>query len=122
MQKGAVPHKYYLINFKLPPNSATNQNLRIGRIEHMNMPGLPSMLLKNIDLKFLVIFQPARFTKVWLALQTLIFILQWISVGWYSQRLFDLNRPKTLIEKSILTIACGIQFANFPLQWIALRE
>lgn len=73
-----------------------------------------------IDLIFLVIFQPDRFTKVWLALQTLIFILQWISLVWYSQRLFDLNRPKTLIEKSILTIACGIQFANFPLQWIAL--
>ena len=88
----------------------------------MNMPGDHQSNKIAVDMIFLVIFQPDRFTKVWLALQTMIFILQWISLGWYSQRLFDLNRPKTLIEKSILTIACGIQFANFPLQWIALRE
>ena len=41
---GSVPHKYYLINFRLPMfieengnHTLVNQN--IGRIEHMNMPG-----------------------------------------------------------------------------------
>ena len=69
---------------------------------------------------FSVIYQPRQFTKVWLSLQTSTFILQWLSIFWFSQRLFGLNRTKTLIEKSILTLAYGMQLANFPIQLFAL--
>ena len=68
----------------------------------------------------LVIYQPKQFTKVWLGLQTCVFILQWLSVAWYFMRITELSRPKTLIEKSICVLAIGIQVGNFPLQWIAL--
>mgnify|MGYP006944951358 CR=1 FL=1 len=41
VELGSVPHKYYLINYKLQIFSNEKQpiNRRIGRIEHMNMPG-----------------------------------------------------------------------------------
>lgn len=69
---------------------------------------------------FVVIYQPPDFTKVWLGLQTAVFITQWFSLLWFSNRLWQLNRPKTLIEKSIFSLGVGIQIANLPMQWLAL--
>lgn len=43
VELGSVPHKYYLINFKLPMfvgDDHRPSNQYIGRIEHMNMPGI----------------------------------------------------------------------------------
>merc|ERR1712130_311477 len=107
VELGSVPHKYYLINFKLPLWGANQEeiNRNIGRIEHINMP---------------VIYQPPEFTKVWLGLQTAVFLAQWFSLSWFFNRLKQLNRPKTLIEKSILALGVGMQVANCPVHWIAL--
>ena len=71
---------------------------------------------------FLVLYQPAKFTQIWLGLQTSIFMLQMATIVWFLQRLFALSREKTLIEKALVVVAIGMECANFPIQWIAFCE
>ena len=68
---------------------------------------------------FPALYQPVTFTRVWLSLQTCVFVLQFGSIWWFLQRLLVLARPKTLIEKALVVTAIGMECANFPIQWIA---
>lgn len=107
IELGSVPHRYYLVNFKLRKfdEDGIRINDKIGEFSHVNMP---------------VIYQPPEFTKLWLSLQTCVFVSQWFFLVWFTNRIAQLNRPKTLIEKSILGLGIAIQVGNFPVQWLAL--
>jgi len=107
VELGSVPHKYYLANFKLRKfdSSGNEINKDIGIFSHINMP---------------VIYQSPEFTKLWLSLQTCVFVSQWFFLVWFANRLAQLRRPKTLIEKSILALGISIQIGNLPVQWLAL--
>ena len=107
VELGSVPHKYYLANFKLRKFDANENviNKDIGIFSHINMP---------------VIYQSPEFTKLWLSLQTCVFLSQWFVLVWFANRLAQLRRPKTLIEKSILALGISIQIGNCPIQWLAL--
>lgn len=107
VELGSVPHKYYLANFKLRKFDASENEINkdIGIFSHINMP---------------VIYQSPEFTKLWLSLQTCVFLSQWFVLVWFANRLAQLRRPKTLIEKSILALGIAIQIGNCPIQWLAL--
>uniref|UniRef100_A0A0N5BSP0 Protein wntless homolog n=1 Tax=Strongyloides papillosus TaxID=174720 RepID=A0A0N5BSP0_STREA len=105
------PYPYYLLNIRLPVEDETCRK----------NPKAPNCGLGLIDeIKFISIHQNGGFTYIWLWLKTI--ITPFISYGnyWYCKRIVDLNRPKYLVEKSILALGITTLLLDFPFEWITL--
>ena len=97
MQLGSVPHKYYLVNVRLTPDG----NEKIGSIT---------------SFEFITITQTGGFTKVWLSLKCVMFFLMCFPLVWYYNRIQQLERSPSLVEKVILVVAVSIQVLNLPIE------
>uniref|UniRef100_A0AAF5I090 Protein wntless n=2 Tax=Strongyloides stercoralis TaxID=6248 RepID=A0AAF5I090_STRER len=105
------PYPYYLLNIKLPvTDEVCKKN-----------PKAPNCGLGMInEIRFISIHQNGGFTYIWLLMKTL--ITPFIGYGnyWYWRRIRDLNRPKYLVEKSILALGITTLILDIPFEWITL--
>jgi len=108
LQLGSVPHKYYLLNLRIPTyDAALNKdvNLNIGRVR---------------DLEFVSITQTGGFTKVWISLKCCLFAILIFPTVWYWRRIHILARKPSLLEKSIFGLALSMLFVNLPLELVSI--
>jgi len=101
LQFGSVPHNYYLINVRLTPDG--NEKI-----------GMPTCF------EFITITQNGGFTKIWLSLKCVLFFLMFFPVVWYYNRIQQLERSPSLVEKVILVVAISIQILNLPLEFVTI--
>ena len=79
-------------------------------------------MLKNQDIGKLVdvwmtgIIQNGGFTKVWVAMKTVLFPIVLIELFWFQKRLNQLPRSPTLLETSLRFLGGSLSILNFPLE------
>ncbi|XP_078494563.1 protein wntless homolog [Ciona intestinalis] len=103
-QLGSVPHKYYLVNIRLPVDEKhpeTSKNMKTGKITEANT---------------VTITQTGGFTKVWISLKVALFTTMIFPLVWFWRRVSSLSRKSLLIEKSIFALGLSLLFLNLPLE------
>ncbi|KAI1302406.1 Protein wntless [Halotydeus destructor] len=73
------------------------------------------------DLNMVAIHQNGGFTKIWVALKSVFFVITLMTLVWYWRRLSLLARDKTLIEKMLCVLGIAITQLNLPLELLSLR-
>jgi len=105
-QLGSIPHKFYLINVKLPtPKVGGGTNSNLGQVQ-------------NLD--FVTITQTGGFTKVWVSLKCAFFVLLLFPIVWYWNRIQMLQRKSSLLERIIFGLGLSMEFLNLPLELITI--
>lgn len=66
------------------------------------------------------IHQNGGFTKVWLLLKTVFFIITLFTLIWYWNRLQQLSRKTTLLERTIIMLGLAITQLNAPIEFLSL--
>ncbi|RWS18011.1 wntless-like protein [Dinothrombium tinctorium] len=73
------------------------------------------------DLDLIVIHQNGEFTKIWLSLKTNFTFMTLFTLIWFCNRLRQLVREITLVEKMLIVLGCTITQLNVPLELLTLR-
>lgn len=94
---GSLHHDFYLLNIRLPVDSARKMNLNIGNIH---------------DLHLTIIYQNGGFTKVWISLKTIFFPFIVAIMCWFWNRVHQLQRSPVLIEYMLLCLGGALTFLN----------
>ncbi|THD20290.1 Wntless Wnt ligand secretion mediator [Fasciola hepatica] len=92
-------HAEYLLNLRIPAND------KIGVIQ---------------DVWMVEIHQNGGFTKVWFALKTFVFPITLVALIFFVNRVRELPRPPTIMEKTIIVLGVGLSILNCPVEWISL--
>ncbi|CAK8684256.1 unnamed protein product [Clavelina lepadiformis] len=113
-QLGSVPHKQYVLNMGIPLGRfMPNNDERID--DETN-----TQIDKISDMQFIMISQTGGFTRVWLSIKTVLFIIMLFPTVWFWRRVAILARKSMLIEKSIFALALSLLFLNFPLEYLTI--
>ncbi|KAL5022114.1 hypothetical protein ScPMuIL_001269 [Solemya velum] len=100
---GSVHYDYYLVNIRLPTFDNSDVNAGIGVLE---------------DLHLVVIHQNGGFTKVWLSMKTVLFPMILALLIWYWRRITQLERPPSLLEKTLFVLGIALSLLNLPMEWL----
>ena len=99
----SIYYDYYLVNIQI-----------IGEENGRQYSGLLT------DLNFVTIHQNGGFTKIWLMLKSVFFVITLATLLWYHQRIKQLNRSPDLIEKNLFIIGLAITQFNLPIEYLTL--
>lgn len=66
------------------------------------------------------IHQNGGFTKVWLSLKTVFFVITLLTLIWYWNRLQQLSRKTTLLERTIIMLGVVMTQLNAPIEYLSL--
>ena len=107
---GSLHHDYYLLNFRLPSifdddGKTVEIANKLGRLSDFWLTG---------------IHQNGGFTMIWVALKTVFFPLVLGELWWFYNRLQQLPRPTTLLEKMLLILGTSLSLLNIPLEYATL--
>jgi hypothetical protein len=97
---------YYLINFELRDDFNNNKSFQF--------PGRLS------EVTGVAIHHNGGFTKIWLVLKSVFFVLTSATLYWYSRRLTSLNRKTILIERLLVGLGTALTQLNFPAELLSL--
>ncbi|VDN13816.1 unnamed protein product [Dibothriocephalus latus] len=103
---GSCHHDYYLVNVRIPVDLKANINTGIGMLQ---------------DVWMVEIHQNGGFTKVWFALKTFFFPLALAALVFFWRRVVELQRPPSLMERTIFALGIMLSLFNFPIEWLSLR-
>ncbi|KAH7641707.1 wnt ligand secretion mediator isoform X1 [Dermatophagoides farinae] len=95
-------YDFYLINLQFIANEKS---------EHFGF-------LNNLSL--VAIHQNGGFTKIWLSLKSVFFIITLMTFLWYLNRIQQLKRDTNLLEKCLILLGFGITQLNVPVEFLNL--
>lgn len=104
-EMGSLHHDFYLVNIRVPVDTAEKLNLNIGFITDMSLS---------------VIYQNGGFTKVWVSLKTAFFPLIVAIMIWFWNRVHMLQRKPALLEYMLIYLGAALTFLNLPLEYFTL--
>lgn len=102
---GSLYHDYYLLNLRLPYNSAAKKNV--------GLPKLDDIFLHSIHMN-------GGFTKIWVSLKTFFFPIIVAIMVWFWKRVNLLSRTPALLECMLLALGGTLAFLNFPIEYLSL--
>ncbi|KAK0394281.1 hypothetical protein QR680_000667 [Steinernema hermaphroditum] len=109
---GSNNYPMYLLNIRVPVDFKQCQR-NDPTARNCNAP-------KIHDLRIIAIHQNGGFTKVWLWMKTVIAPFIVAATVWYYKRVSALNRPRYLVENSILALGVSLAVLDFPIEWLSL--
>ncbi|KAF7487581.1 Protein wntless [Sarcoptes scabiei] len=95
-------YDFYLINLQLISNEKS---------QHFGF-------LNNLSL--VAIHQNGGFTKIWLSLKSVFFVITLLTLIWYLNRINQLPRDTNLLEKCLILLGFGITQYNIPVEFLSL--
>nr|XP_027199435.1 protein wntless-like isoform X2 [Dermatophagoides pteronyssinus] len=72
------------------------------------------------NLSLVAIHQNGGFTKIWLSLKSVFFIITLLTFIWYLNRIQQLKRDTNLLEKCLILLGFGITQLNVPIEFLNL--
>ncbi|XP_059617459.1 protein wntless [Phlebotomus argentipes] len=102
---GSLHHDYYLLNLRLPVDTARHLNLDVEEV---------------IAASLTTIFQNGGFTKVWISLKCAFAPITAAMMIWFWHRVALLKRRPVLLEWMLLALAGAITFLNLPVELLTL--
>lgn len=102
---GSCHYDYYLVNIRIPVHEHKSTNLGIGKLQ---------------DIWLFAISQTGGFTKVWLSLKTVMFLLLLPCLVWFWHRIMLLERGPNLLERTLFSLGIALSTLNLPLEWLTL--
>ena len=72
------------------------------------------------DVNMVAIHQNGGFTKIWLSLKSFFTVITLMTLVWYINRMMQLNRSMTLLEKTLIVLGAALTQLNFPLEFLSL--
>ena len=106
---GSLHHDYYLLNMRLPAVYDHDGN-------EINVKAVNTEIGKLVDIWMVGIHQNGGFTQVSTALKTLFLPIVLIELFWFRNRLKQLPRSPTLLEKTLLFLGATLSILNLPLE------
>ena len=107
---GSLHHDYYLLNIRIPSIFEVDGHA----IDIQNKLG------KLSDVLLVTVYQNGGFTKVWLSLKTIFFIIVLGEMIWFWNRVRMLPRNLTLLERMLFALGCALTLLNVPLEYLTL--
>ncbi|GAB0092084.1 Protein wntless [Sergentomyia squamirostris] len=102
---GSLHHDYYLLNIRLPVDSAKHLNLNIDQI---------------VEATLTTIYQNGGFTKIWLALKSVFTPAIGVLLFWFWRRVHQLEREPVIIEWMLLALGAALTLLNLPIELLTL--
>lgn len=96
-EMGSLHHDFYLLNVRLPVDTAKGMNIDIGYI---------------MDLHLSVIYQNGGFTKVWVTLKTIFLPFIVAIMAWFWHRVHLLQRKPVLLEYMLIYLGAALTILN----------
>uniref|UniRef100_A0A1I8ACZ7 Protein wntless homolog n=1 Tax=Steinernema glaseri TaxID=37863 RepID=A0A1I8ACZ7_9BILA len=109
---GANNYPTYLLNIRIPVDFKECQR-KDPAARNCHVP-------KINEMRVIAIHQNGGFTKVWLWMKTVIAPFIVAATVWYYKRVSALNRPRYLVENSILALGISLAILDFPIEWMSL--
>ncbi|GAA33940.2 Protein wntless B [Clonorchis sinensis] len=92
-------------------------NLRIPTDVNSSLARSGAMLQ---DVWMVEIHQNGGFTKIWFAMKSFVFPFSLLALYFFVSRVRELQRPMTVLEKTITVLGSGLIFLNCPVEWFSL--
>ncbi|CAH8529763.1 unnamed protein product [Dicrocoelium dendriticum] len=98
-------HEEYVLNLRIPKD--VNGSL-----------GQSGSVLQ--DVWMVEIHQNGGFTKIWFSLKTMVFPFSVLALCFFVYRVRELNRPFTVLDRTVVVLGSGLILLNCPVEWISL--
>lgn len=100
---GSLHHDYYLLNIRLPIDTAKQFNLNLLNLNHFGRIG---------EMELATIYQNGGFTKVWMGLKTFFFPCLVAIMFWFWKRVHQLQRSPALLEYMLIYLGSALTVLN----------
>lgn len=100
---GSLHHDYYLLNIRLPIDTARQFNLNLLNLNHFGRIG---------EMDLATIYQNGGFTKIWFSMKAFFFPFIVAIMIWFWRRVHQLQRSPALLEYMLIYLGGALTLLN----------